>query len=149
MGCVNSRYSPDGNAERRLKGNKEDATKSLIHKKKEHSSNRLKEKIERDNSNSEAKGVARNDNKSDENVALRSEEKKNIGAHSEFVEGWPKWLVDNIPPNMLDSFVPKSVDSYEKLGKSKSQEVNVIYLGYSTTMKNRRLSRLLRREKHK
>ncbi|WVZ23763.1 hypothetical protein V8G54_002307 [Vigna mungo] len=120
MGCVNSRYSPDGNAERRLKRNKEDATKSLIHNKKEHSSNRLKEKIERDNSNSDAKGDARNDNKSDEvgeNVTQRSEVKKNIGAHSEFVEGWPKWLVDNIPPNVLDSFVPKSVDSYEKLGK--------------------------------
>ncbi|XP_047181733.1 uncharacterized protein LOC124848131 [Vigna umbellata] len=121
MGCVNSTYSPDGNAKRRFKRNKEDATKSLIHNhNKDHSSNRLKEKIERDNSNSEAKGVARNDNKSDEvgeNVPQRSQEKKNIGAHSEFVEGWPKWLVDNIPPNVLDSLVPKSVDSYEKLGK--------------------------------
>jgi len=129
MGCVNSTYSPRGNAERRLKRNKEDATKSVTHNhNKEHSSNRLKEKIERvvsnekerDNSNSEAKGVARNDNKNDEvgeNVPQKSHEKKNIGAPSESVEGWPKWLVDNIPPNVLESLVPKSVDSYEKLGK--------------------------------
>jgi len=129
MGCLNSKYSPHRNAERRLKGEKEDATKSLTQNhNKDHSYNRFKEKIERvvsnekerDNSNSEIKGVARNDNKSDEvgeNVPQRSQEKKIIVANSEFVEGWPKWLVDNIPPNVLDSLVPKSADSYEKLGK--------------------------------
>ncbi|CAJ1937933.1 unnamed protein product [Sphenostylis stenocarpa] len=134
MGCVNSKYTPPRrNDERRLKRNNEDAPKSLArHHSKDSSSNkhqvRLKEKVERvvssekerDNTDSEVKGVARNHDKSDEvgdNVSERSQEKKNITAHTEFVEGWPKWLVDNIPPNVLDSLAPKSADSYEKLGK--------------------------------
>lgn len=35
----------------------------------------------------------------------------------EFVDGWPKWLLDNIPTNVLAKLVPKSADSYEKLAK--------------------------------
>ncbi|KAK7350853.1 hypothetical protein VNO77_09855 [Canavalia gladiata] len=35
----------------------------------------------------------------------------------EFVNGWPMWLVDNIPKNVLANLVPKSADSYEKLAK--------------------------------
>ncbi|KAJ0041197.1 hypothetical protein Pint_27033 [Pistacia integerrima] len=35
----------------------------------------------------------------------------------ELVDGWPKWLVDNIPPDVLASLVPKSADSYDKLAK--------------------------------
>jgi len=120
MGCVNSKYSPP--AEKRLKRKKENAAKSLTHN---HNKDHLKEKLERvvlnekerDNTNTEIEGVARNDNKSDENVPQRSEEKKNIDADSECVEGWPKWLVDNIPPNVLHGLVPKTADSYEKLGK--------------------------------
>ncbi|KAG5067251.1 hypothetical protein JHK86_010982 [Glycine max] len=38
-------------------------------------------------------------------------------ARYEFVEGWPKWLLDNIPANVLANIVPKSADSYEKLAK--------------------------------
>ncbi|RDX63295.1 putative serine/threonine-protein kinase, partial [Mucuna pruriens] len=38
-------------------------------------------------------------------------------AKYEFVEGWPKWLVDNIPTNVLANIVPKSADSYRKLAK--------------------------------
>ncbi|MED6188478.1 hypothetical protein PIB30_086348 [Stylosanthes scabra] len=44
------------------------------------------------------------------------DEEKNISRY-EFVDGWPKWLVDNIPRHVLDSLVPKSADSYIKLGK--------------------------------
>lgn len=35
----------------------------------------------------------------------------------EFVDGWPKWLVENIPRKALDGLVPKSADSYDKLAK--------------------------------
>ncbi|KAK7316989.1 hypothetical protein RJT34_00856 [Clitoria ternatea] len=35
----------------------------------------------------------------------------------ESVNGWPKWLVDNIPANVLANLVPKSADSYKKLAK--------------------------------
>lgn len=41
---------------------------------------------------------------------------KRIGG-DELVDGWPKWLVDNIHRDALVGLVPKSVDSYEKLAK--------------------------------
>ncbi|XP_061343901.1 probable serine/threonine-protein kinase At1g54610 [Gastrolobium bilobum] len=62
-------------------------------------------------------GDVRNDKTSEVgNVSMRSEEKKKIASY-EFVDGWPKWLVDNIPKNFLASLVAKSADSYEKLDK--------------------------------
>ncbi|KAL4379208.1 hypothetical protein GQ457_02G009750 [Hibiscus cannabinus] len=33
------------------------------------------------------------------------------------VHGWPKWLVDNVPFEVLSGLVPKSADSYDKLAK--------------------------------
>ncbi|KDP35288.1 hypothetical protein JCGZ_09447 [Jatropha curcas] len=41
---------------------------------------------------------------------------KKIGL-DELVDGWPKWLVDNIPKEVLAGLVPKSADSYDKLAK--------------------------------
>lgn len=41
---------------------------------------------------------------------------KKIGA-DELVDGWPKWLVDNMPRDALAGLVPKSADSYDKLAK--------------------------------
>ncbi|WCJ31712.1 Cyclin-dependent kinase C-2 C [Euphorbia peplus] len=38
-------------------------------------------------------------------------------AADELVDGWPKWLVDNIPPQVLAGLLPKSADSYDKLAK--------------------------------
>lgn len=35
----------------------------------------------------------------------------------ELVDGWPKWLVDNIPKEVLVGLVPKTADSYDKLAK--------------------------------
>ncbi|XWS23518.1 hypothetical protein CRYUN_Cryun28dG0021200 [Craigia yunnanensis] len=35
----------------------------------------------------------------------------------EMVDGWPKWLIDNIPKEVLDGLVPKSAESYDKLDK--------------------------------
>lgn len=33
------------------------------------------------------------------------------------VEGWPKWLTDNIPSEVLAGLVPRSADSYDMLDK--------------------------------
>lgn len=49
------------------------------------------------------------------NVSQRINLKK-IGG-DELVNGWPKWLVDNIPRDVLAALVPKSADSYDKLAK--------------------------------
>lgn len=38
----------------------------------------------------------------------------------ELVEGWPKWLTDNVPKHALDGLVPKSADAYDKLDKVSS-----------------------------
>ncbi|KAL5188497.1 putative serine/threonine-protein kinase [Glycine soja] len=117
MGCVNTKYTPPRRNAERLKRNKEQhAPKPII---TTHSSNKhvdvLEDKEIRDDTSSKVEAVATNDDKSHE-LANVSEEKNNT-ARYEFVEGWPKWLVDNIPPNVLASLVPKSVDSYDKLGK--------------------------------
>ncbi|KAK6792110.1 hypothetical protein RDI58_011191 [Solanum bulbocastanum] len=65
-------------------------------------------------------------------VVLDQEEKRNgnngvklgiidngrkIGGDDQLVDGWPKWLVDNIPKEVLLGLVPKTADSYEKLDK--------------------------------
>lgn len=49
------------------------------------------------------------------NVSQRIVEKK-IGS-DELVDGWPKWLVDNMPSEVLATFVPKTADSYDKIAK--------------------------------
>ena len=55
------------------------------------------------------------------NVSQRFSSKKAGG--EELVDGWPKWLVDNIAGDVLAGLVPKSADSYDKLAK-----VSVWYL---------------------
>ncbi|XP_057971208.1 probable serine/threonine-protein kinase At1g54610 [Malania oleifera] len=63
-------------------------------------------------------------------VRIREEENRDLGgdvlekilqkkkiAGDELVDGWPRWLADNIPREVLLGLVPKSVDSYEKLEK--------------------------------
>ncbi|XP_008799048.2 probable serine/threonine-protein kinase At1g54610 isoform X1 [Phoenix dactylifera] len=39
------------------------------------------------------------------------------GPTDEQVDGWPRWLTDNIPRAVLAGLVPRSADSYEKLDK--------------------------------
>ncbi|KAL8473737.1 hypothetical protein ACS0TY_030545 [Phlomoides rotata] len=41
---------------------------------------------------------------------------KKISA-DEMVDGWPQWLIDNIPLDALAGLFPKSADSYDKLAK--------------------------------
>ncbi|XP_027942143.1 probable serine/threonine-protein kinase At1g54610 [Vigna unguiculata] len=55
-----------------------------------------------------------------EDAAKESKSSKDLDSNeskNEFVDGWPKWLLDNIPTNVLAKLVPKSADSYEKLAK--------------------------------
>lgn len=59
-------------------------------------------------------------NKVREDAAKESKSSKDLDSNeskNEFVDGWPKWLLDNIPTNVLAKLVPKSADSYEKLAK--------------------------------
>lgn len=42
---------------------------------------------------------------------------KKIVAVDETVDGWPKWLVENVKGDVLAGLVPKSADSYDKLAK--------------------------------
>lgn len=49
------------------------------------------------------------------NVSQRISVKK-IAA-DELVDGWPKWLVENVQSDALAGLVPKSADSYDKLAK--------------------------------
>ncbi|XVE55117.1 hypothetical protein DITRI_Ditri03aG0134900 [Diplodiscus trichospermus] len=45
-------------------------------------------------------------------------EKRNVLlVGDEMVDGWPKWLIDNIPKEVLGGLVPKSAESYDKLDK--------------------------------
>lgn len=59
------------------------------------------------------------DNISGENNVVKKAEtvtNKYIGGY-EIVNGWPKWLVDNISEDVLAGLVPKTADSYVKLAK--------------------------------
>ncbi|KAK8684143.1 hypothetical protein V6N13_040174 [Hibiscus sabdariffa] len=47
-----------------------------------------------------------------------ADQKRNVfAAGDEMVDGWPKWLIDNIPKEVLSGLVPKSAESYDKLDK--------------------------------
>lgn len=50
------------------------------------------------------------------NVSQRISAKK-IVAVDETVDGWPRWLVENVKGGALAGFVPKTADSYDKLAK--------------------------------
>ncbi|XP_031120602.1 probable serine/threonine-protein kinase At1g54610 [Ipomoea triloba] len=53
--------------------------------------------------------------------------KKTNSGEEEMVDGWPKWLVDNIPGQVLAGLVPKSADSYEKIDKVGSGTYSNVY----------------------
>lgn len=50
------------------------------------------------------------------NVSRRISVSENAGGE-ELVNGWPKWLLENIPEDALAGLVPKGADSYDKLAK--------------------------------
>ncbi|KAL8524361.1 hypothetical protein ACS0TY_014084 [Phlomoides rotata] len=45
----------------------------------------------------------------------------------EEIDGWPKWLIDNIPRDVLKDIVPKSADSYVKIDKIGEGTYNNVY----------------------
>ena len=49
----------------------------------------------------------------------------NLGGEEELVDGWPKWLTDNIPKDVLAGRVPRSAESYDKLDKVSFLTLNV------------------------
>lgn len=73
-------------------------------------SNRERERLVLDET-TDAPGNNNNNNNNDGNV-----EKKKINGE-DVVDGWPKWLVDNIHRDILAGMVPRSADSYHKLAK--------------------------------
>lgn len=40
----------------------------------------------------------------------------------EVVDGWPKWLTDNVPREVLGGLIPKSAENYDKLAKVSALE---------------------------
>nr|GME04763.1 probable serine/threonine-protein kinase At1g54610 [Ipomoea batatas]GME18339.1 probable serine/threonine-protein kinase At1g54610 [Ipomoea batatas] len=50
-----------------------------------------------------------------------------IAREEELVDGWPKWLVDNIPREVLAGLVPKSADSFDKIDKIGSGTYSNVY----------------------
>ncbi|KAJ0790615.1 putative protein-serine/threonine kinase CMGC-CDK-CRK7-CDK9 family [Helianthus annuus] len=62
-------------------------------------------------------GVARRSS----SVPVRSDEL------DELVDGWPKWLTDNVPKHALDGLVPKSAEAYDKLDKIGSGTYSNVY----------------------
>ncbi|XP_010027349.1 probable serine/threonine-protein kinase At1g54610 [Eucalyptus grandis] len=64
---------------------------------------------------SKSDGNVGNDNVlSDQRV---NNKKINGGGGDDLVDGWPKWLLDNVNKDFLAGLVPKSADSYDKLAK--------------------------------
>ncbi|PON52267.1 Serine/threonine protein kinase [Trema orientale] len=62
------------------------------------------------------KGTNNSGGSSRRDSARIAKKKKKIGG-DELVNGWPKWLVDNISQEVLAGLVPRSADSYDKLAK--------------------------------
>ncbi|XP_060193140.1 probable serine/threonine-protein kinase At1g54610 [Lycium barbarum] len=52
---------------------------------------------------------------------------KTITEDEELIDGWPKWLVDNIPREVLAGLVPKCADSYDKIDKVGSGTYSNVY----------------------
>ncbi|KAL4583012.1 hypothetical protein LXL04_007576 [Taraxacum kok-saghyz] len=73
-----------------------------------------------DDSNTRKEGGGQNDKlvtrEGIGNVSQRIVVVKKIGS-DELIDGWPKWLVDNIPREVLANLASKTADSYDKLAK--------------------------------
>ena len=59
-----------------------------------------------------------------EEKSIGREEKRDDGGSKvsrirgeEVVDGWPKWLTDNVPKEALAGLVPRSAESFDKLDK--------------------------------
>lgn len=71
------------------------------------------------------KVVFKSGNGGGEENPIRREERRNVGGGiqvspergDELVDGWPKWLTDNIHREALADLVPRSAESFDKLDK--------------------------------
>ncbi|XP_016475992.1 putative serine/threonine-protein kinase At1g54610 [Nicotiana tabacum] len=61
------------------------------------------------------------------NLATTRKSTKTAIHEEELIDGWPKWLVDNIPREALAGLVPKSADSYDKIDKVGSGTYSNVY----------------------
>ncbi|ESW09572.1 hypothetical protein PHAVU_009G138300 [Phaseolus vulgaris] len=135
MGCVCGRFSPPPQAERR----KQPVKRVLSRKGSRPRSSNVGERVKRETQrvrvsvNKDSGGavvgegggenVAKKEKNKlceDADAAKESKSSKDLDfkeSKYESVEGWPKWLLDNIPINVLAKLIPKSADSYEKLAK--------------------------------
>ncbi|KAI3689303.1 hypothetical protein L2E82_47257 [Cichorium intybus] len=60
-------------------------------------------------------------------VMRKSSLSPNLDDSDELVDGWPKWLTDNVPKGALDGLIPKSADAYDKLDKVGSGTYSNVY----------------------
>ncbi|KAL7596737.1 hypothetical protein Lser_V15G30913 [Lactuca serriola] len=60
-------------------------------------------------------------------VTRRSSVSPKLDNSDELVDGWPKWLTDNVPKDALDGLIPKSADAYDKLDKVGSGTYSNVY----------------------
>lgn len=51
------------------------------------------------------------------NASVRTSSMKSDGDDGELVDGWPKWLTDNIPKDALAGLTPRSAETYDKIDK--------------------------------
>jgi len=137
MGCVCGKFSPPSEAQRR----NHPVKRVLSRKGSRPRSSNVGERVKRDTQRQRARVSVNKDSGGDvvrgggqkektvakeeknmvpEDAAKESKSSKDLDSNeskNEFVDGWPKWLLDNIPTNVLAKLVPKSADSYEKLAK--------------------------------
>uniref|UniRef100_A0A6V7PAM2 [RNA-polymerase]-subunit kinase n=1 Tax=Ananas comosus var. bracteatus TaxID=296719 RepID=A0A6V7PAM2_ANACO len=50
-------------------------------------------------------------------MAMATPPSRGGGEAEEMVDGWPRWLLENIPREVLSGLVPRSADSYDKIDK--------------------------------
>ncbi|CDP11433.1 unnamed protein product [Coffea canephora] len=50
-------------------------------------------------------------------ASVRTSSSRRDGEDGELVDGWPKWLIDNIPRDALEGLIPRSAETYDKIDK--------------------------------
>lgn len=117
MGCGQTKLSPPHNGVERLKMeggyvNGVSGGRVIVRK----AAGKENGKVFRHGGDDNAVGDRVRNGGGDGGSGSRKSVKKKIG-EDELVDGWPKWLVDNIPKEVLAGLVPKTADSYDKLAK--------------------------------
>ncbi|KAJ1429740.1 Serine/threonine-protein kinase, active site [Sesbania bispinosa] len=132
MGCVFGKFSSPPRKDERSKRHRHKGNVKRVASRKGSRKEGLKREIRIQrprvsvhNNNNKDSAAENNAQNISGGGAVRGEEKEKPVAREEnkitrsydLGDGWPKWLVDNIPKDVLDTLVPKSADSYVKLAK--------------------------------